>query len=123
MFTACSCARTETVAQASGAVSDSAAASQTTSAGYCLECPALALIKLLNPTRCLPAVVSNMRDGERAHPVHVDVEGLLRGEVVPLKQRPLLLEERVAGPDRRCQLKLVVGILFRDNACQSRFAS
>ena len=54
----------------------------------------------------------------RAHPVHVNVEGLLRGEVVPLKQRPLLLKERVAGADRRCQLELVIGVLLRNDACQ-----
>ena len=58
-----------------------------------------------------------------AHPVDEQIERLLRGEVVPLQQRPFLLEERVAGPDRRCQLKLVVRVLLRDNACRrSKFS-
>ena len=61
----------------------------------------------------------NVHDYEaRTHPVHEEVERLLRGKVVALQQRPLLLEERIPSANCRCQLELVVRVLLGDDACR-----
>ena len=65
-----------------------------------------------------PATCGNLL--QEAHLVSIQVERLLRCQVMPLQQRAFLLEQRVAAGDGGCQLELIIRILFRNNACAQR---